>query len=115
MRELDLKDIAAVSNTLEELMQEKGLNTGGTGLAGDASINARYNEDGIRISPAMLSGKGFKPGDQFRFRIEGNSIILEKGINKRSIPAKEGTFNENCNQRYGAHRAGSVQDYPGTF
>jgi len=78
MRELDLKDIAAVSNTLEELMQEKGLNTGGTGLAGDASINARYNEDGIRISPAMLSGKGFKPGDQFRFRIEGNSIILEK-------------------------------------
>ena len=78
MRELNLADIAMVNNALEELIHEKGLNTGGTGIIGDASLNARYTEEGIRIAPGMLSGKGFMPGDNFRFSVEGNRIILEK-------------------------------------
>ena len=78
MREMDLRDIDAVNNALDELMQEKGLTSGAKGLVGEASIHPRYTDEGIRISPAMLSGNEFKPGDQFRLKVEKNRIVLEK-------------------------------------
>jgi hypothetical protein len=77
MQELHIKDMAMVNNALQKLIEEKNL-TGTGGLVGEPALSARYTVDGIRISPAMLSGKGFKPGDQFQLKVEGDSIILEK-------------------------------------
>jgi len=75
--ELHIDDIVDLNAALQELMEEKNL-TGTGGLMGKPTINTRYTEDGIRISPAMLAGKGFKPGDLFRLRVEKNRIILDK-------------------------------------
>ena len=78
MQEMNIKDIDAVNNALEEVMQEKGMLKGDSGLVGRASIHPRYTNEGIRISPDMLEGNEFMPGDQFRLTVEKNRIILEK-------------------------------------
>lgn len=78
MQELNLSDINVVNNALEQLMHEKGIIAGEKGLPGEPSITPKYMQDGIRLTPAMLSGKGFKPGDLFNLKVEKNRIILER-------------------------------------
>lgn len=78
MRELDITDMAAMKNALTQLMREKGEEFQVPGLIGSASINPRYTDNGIRISPEMLDGTGFKAGDQFRLAVSGNKIVLER-------------------------------------
>lgn len=78
MQELNLSDIDAVNNALEQLMQDKGILENGGRVTGETSIKTSYMHDGIRLTPAMLTGKGFKPGDRFSLKVENNRIILEK-------------------------------------
>jgi hypothetical protein len=78
MQELNIAEIADLQNAMMNLVQEKGEETRVPGLIGSASINPRYNDEGIRISPEMLSGSGFEAGDQFRLKVSGDKIILEK-------------------------------------
>jgi hypothetical protein len=78
MQELDLHDINAVNSALEEMMHAKGLMQRVTSPSGETPAMPRYMHDGIRLTPAMLSDKGFKPGDRFRLTVEKNRIILDK-------------------------------------
>jgi len=77
MQELNIKDIALVNSALQELIEVKNLTSPGA-IIDDPTMNPRYTKDGIRITPAMLAGKGFKPGDRFRLRVEKYRIILDK-------------------------------------
>ncbi len=77
MQELQIEDIGVVNSALQKLIEEKNLTSPGA-VIGEPAIDVRYNDDGISISPAMLAGKGFRPGDRFRLRMEKNRIILDK-------------------------------------
>lgn len=63
---------------LTQLIREKGEEIQIPGLSGSFSINPRYSDEGIRISPEMLEGTGFKTGDQFRPVVSEDQIVLEK-------------------------------------
>lgn len=79
MQELGLSDIDAVNSALEEMMHAKGLmQNSSSGSTGETAVMPRFMADGIRLTPAMLSGTGFKPGDRFRLTVEKNRIILDR-------------------------------------
>lgn len=78
MQEMDLKDRASLKNALEELMRQKGETDVLRGLVGRPSVNPKFTKDGIRIPPALLEGTGFREGDEFHLRIEGDRITLNK-------------------------------------
>lgn len=78
MNELNSRDMAALKQALQRLMQEKGETVAVAGLAGDPGLRARYTDRGIRIDPEMLEGAVFRPGDAFDVKVEGDRITLVK-------------------------------------
>ena len=52
MQEMNIKDIDPVSNALEEVMQEKGMKKGDSGLVGKASIHPWYTDE-ARPPPSL--------------------------------------------------------------
>ncbi|MDW7773870.1 MAG: hypothetical protein SCH71_13365 [Desulfobulbaceae bacterium] len=78
MQELNINDMAALETAWEKMMREKKEDIRIPGLVGSSSINPRYTDKGIRIDPEMLSGYGFRAGDQFRLSVEGDKITLKR-------------------------------------
>jgi hypothetical protein len=78
MKELDITDMDDLKRALDGLMQEKGETVAVAGLTGEPGLRSTYTADGIRIPPAMLEGTGFKSGDMFDVKVEGNAITLKK-------------------------------------
>ena len=78
MNETGVDDMYAVKNALTELMREKNEDFQVPGLVDEASISPRYTNEGIHINSKMLADCDFKPGDQFRLKVEGDKITLDR-------------------------------------
>ena len=78
MEELDVRDMGALKQALQSIMQEKGETVAVAGLAGDPGLRALYTDKGIRIDPEMLEESVFRPGDAFDVKVSGDKITLVK-------------------------------------
>jgi hypothetical protein len=78
MADLDIRDMAALKQALQEVMRERGETVAVPGLIGDAGLRARYTDRGIRIEPEMLEGSAFRSGDEFDLQVEDDRIVLKK-------------------------------------
>jgi len=78
MNTLNIKNMAALKQALQELFRETGETVNVPGLIGQASVRAKYTDKGIRINPEMLGGADFHIGDEFDLRIEENRITLDR-------------------------------------
>ena len=78
MNELNIRDMGALKQAMQSLMQEKGETVAVAGLVGDPGLRARYTDKGIRIDPEMLEESVLRPGDAFDVKVEGDKITLVK-------------------------------------
>lgn len=76
MNALDVSDMGALKQALQDLMREKGETVAVPGLVGEPALRARYTDRGIRIDSEMLKGTSFRPGDAFDVRVSGDNITL---------------------------------------
>ncbi|MFZ0727113.1 MAG: hypothetical protein WAM61_15105 [Desulfobacterales bacterium] len=79
-KEFDIRDMAALKQIMQEMMRETGESVVVPGLVGRAALRAEYTSEGIRISPDMLDGTGFKSGDEFDLKVTGSGISLQKRL-----------------------------------
>jgi hypothetical protein len=86
MEKMNIKDMATLKQALGEAMREKGESVAVPGLIDDAALRMTYSQEGIRIPPAMLEGTGFKEGDIFNIKVEGDRITLQKTKPDPTIP-----------------------------
>jgi hypothetical protein len=75
---LDISDMEALKQALQQLMQEKGETVAVAGLMGEPALRAQYTDRGIRIDPQMLDGSVFRPGDAFDVKVSQDQITLVK-------------------------------------
>lgn len=78
MEALNIADMATLKQALEAAMQREGERVVVPGLTGEPALDARYTDEGIRISPEMLEGTAFRRGDAFKLKVEGDRIVMQK-------------------------------------
>jgi len=78
MAALNIADMAALKQALEAAMRREGERVVVPGLTGEPALDARYTDEGIRISPQMLEGTAFRRGDAFKLKVEGDRIVMQK-------------------------------------
>ncbi len=57
MKELDISDMTALRNALQNLFDQKGKTINVPGLIGKGSLNQSYTDTGARIPPGMPKDK----------------------------------------------------------
>ncbi|MGB3222462.1 MAG: hypothetical protein WBB23_06645 [Desulforhopalus sp.] len=58
MKELDISEMAALKNAVQNLVDEKGEHVNIPGLIGKGSVEGSYTDTGARIPPGMQKDKG---------------------------------------------------------